>query len=139
MKKVLLIICLLLSACSTKPQYYLDLYYAKTCPVCRSFINYVIPELEKEYGKQMKITYYDIDEEESMDAYAKTCSLLEDYYYDENSGSIPFIVLDGYFARVGYEIGDQDEMIQMIKDAIEGKMIQDKNDVYLFQKGKTFH
>lgn len=140
MKKLMLILCFLLTACSPQPQYYLYLYYAKTCPVCQSFINHVIPELEEEYGNQMKIIYYDIDEEASIESYAKTCSLLKNYYVDDNSGSVPFIVLDGYFARVGYEIGDQDEMIQMIHDAIAGKPLSgNREDIYYFQEGKTFH
>jgi len=139
MKKLLLILCLLLTACTPKPQYYLYVYYAKTCPICKSFINNVIPELEEEYENQMEITLYDIDEEASMDAYARTCSLLEDYYYDSDSGSIPFIVLDGYIAKVGYDIGQKEEIIEMIHNAIEGKEIsQDLNNVYYFQEGKTF-
>lgn len=140
MKKLLLVLCFFFSACTPQPQYYLYLYYAKTCPVCQSFMNHVIPELEKEYGNKMKIIYYDIDEEASIDAYAKTCSLLKDYYVDDQSGSVPFIVLDGYFAKVGYEIGEQDEMIQLIHSAINGKqMPSNREDIYVFQEGQTFH
>lgn len=125
---------------SSQSQYYLYLYYAKSCPICKSFIDTVIPQLEKEYDSQMKIICYDIDDEKSIEAYAKTCSLLQDYYVDDNSGSVPFIVLDGYFAKVGYEIGDQEEMIQLIHDMIEGKKISsDIEDIYYFQEGKTFH
>lgn len=140
MKKVLLVLIIFLSACSHKPQYYLYLYYSKTCPVCHSFIENVIPALEVEYGNEMKIEQYDIDEESSLEAYAKTCSLLEDYYVDENSGSVPFIVLDGYFAKVGYDLQQEDLIIQTIKDAIEGKELSNElNDIYRFKEGKTFH
>lgn len=140
MKKIILVFLMLLTACSPKPQYYLYIYHSKTCPVCQSFIHHVVPELEEEYGNQMKITYYDIDEEASIEAYAKTCSLLKEYYVDDDSGSVPFIVLDGYFAKVGYEIGDQEEIIQLIHDAIGGKEISSEiEDIYYFQEGKTFH
>ena len=140
MKKVLLGLLLLVSGCTQRPQYYLYLYYAKTCPVCKSFINNVIPTLEAEYGNQMLITQYDIDEEESLDHYAKTCSLLKEYYATEGSGSVPFIVLDGYFAQVGYEIGSDEEMIENIHNAIAGKEInKDQKEIYEFQEGKTFH
>lgn len=139
LSKIICVLCLFIG-CTTRPQYYLYVYYAKTCPVCKSFINNVVPELEKKYGKTMKITYYDIDEETSIDAYAKTCSLLENYYLDDNSGSVPFIVLDGYFAKIGYEIGQQNEIIQAIDDAISHKTISSQlNDVYYFKKEKTFH
>lgn len=142
MKKLLLICCLLLVSCSpkTQSQYYLYIYYAKTCPVCRSLINNVVPLLEEKYDDSMNITMYDIDEEESMDAYAKTCSLLDGYVYTENSGSIPFLVLDGYFAKVGYDIGSHDQMLQAIEDAINGKDVsQELKEVYYFKDGLTFH
>ncbi|MEG0592270.1 MAG: hypothetical protein RR512_03095 [Coprobacillus sp.] len=140
MKKVLLIFMLLLSGCSSKPQYYLYLYYAKTCPVCHSFIENVIPVLEDEYGNQMKIVKYDIDEESSLDAYARTCSLLEDYYVNESSGNVPFIVLDGYFAKVGYDLENEDMITQAIHDAIAGKELSnDLKNIYKFKEGKTFH
>ena len=58
-------------------------------------IQVVIPELEEEYGSQMDIIQLDIDEESSIESYAKTCHLLEDYVVNDNSGSVPFIVLDG--------------------------------------------
>lgn len=140
MKKLLLVILMVLSGCQHSPQYYLYVYYAKTCPVCRSFIRTVVPQLEEEYGEQMKIIELDIDDEESLDAYAKTCSLLENYYADENSGSVPFIVLDGYFAKVGYDIGSDQLMIEAIHDAIDGKKISSElNNIYYFEDGKTFH
>ena len=82
----------------------------------------------------------DIDEEASLDAYAKTCSLLENYYFDGDSGSVPFIVLDGYFAKVGYDIGESQLMIDAIKSAIAGKDLPSNiTDIYYFQTGKTFH
>lgn len=140
MKKVLLVLMLLLSGCNNQPQYYLYLYYAKTCPVCHSFIENVIPILEDAYGNEMKIIKYDIDEDESLKAYAKTCSLLEDYYVDDDSGSVPFIVLDGYFAKVGYDIEYKDMIVQAIHDAIDGKELsKELTNIYKFKEGKTFH
>ena len=103
MKKLLLVFFIFLSGCQRHPQYYLYVYYAKTCPHCRSFIQVVIPELEAAYGNRMDIIQMDIDEESSLEAYAKTCHLLEDYVVNDQSGSVPFIVLDGYFALVGYQ------------------------------------
>ncbi|MCI9094120.1 MAG: hypothetical protein HFF36_10125 [Coprobacillus sp.] len=140
MKKILLILLFFIGACSPKPQYYLYVYYAKTCPVCKSFMNHVIPRLEEMYESQMEIIYYDIDEEKAIEAYAKTCSLLQNYYVDDDSGSVPFIVLDGYFAKIGYEIGNQEEMIKLIDNMITGKEIPENiDDIYYFKEGKTFH
>ena len=103
-------------------------------------MNHVIPRLEEMYESQMEIIYYDIDEEKAIEAYAKTCSLLQNYYVDDDSGSVPFIVLDGYFAKIGYEIGDQEEMIKLIDNMITGKEIPENiEDIYYFKEGKTFH
>ena len=139
MKKILtaFLLCFLIG-CS-HPRYTLYIYYAKTCPICQSLIDNVIPELEKEYGNQMEIVYFDIDEESSIDAYARTCSLLKDYRINDQSGDVPFIVLDGYFAKIGYQIDQKDTMIQVIKDHINGKNISVQLDnYYVFQDGKSF-
>ena len=126
LKILLCMIFVLLTACSSKPEYYLYVYYAKTCPICKSFQENVIPVLEDKYGKSMEIIQYDIDEESSIDAYAKTCSLLEDYYVDENSGNVPFIVLDGYFAKVGYTSGDETYSVDDIQKAVAGEALGDE-------------
>lgn len=137
--KKLIVLCLLLFGCQ-KPQYYLYVYYARTCPVCHSFINDVIPLLQKEYGNQMVITQLDIDEKSSRDDYQKTILLLEDYSVNDHTGSVPFIVLDGYFAKAGYKASQKDIIIEVIKKAIEGQQIlSELNDIYQFKDGQYFH
>ena len=140
MKKllILLITCLSLCGCQNH-QYTLYFFYASTCPVCKSFRNHVIPDLKETYHSKMKIVEYDIDEETSMDQYASICSHLKHYHYSDTSGNVPFIVLDGYFARVGYEIGEEETMENMIQDAIDGKNlteIEDYEDIefYIFEE-----
>lgn len=140
MKKIGLVILLLLSGCTVSPQYYLYVYYAQTCPHCQSFIKVVIPQLEDIYQDQMEIITMDIDQEESLDAYAKTCSLLEDYHVNDDSGSVPFIVLDGYFALVGYQMGQDEDMIALIDDAVHRRQLSiDDKEIYFFKEGQTFH
>ena len=136
--KILLVFVLLLQGCSHKVEYYLDFYYASSCPVCKSFINHVIPALEEKYPT-MEITLYNIDDESSIENYVKTCTLLKDYYVTDGSGSVPFIVLDGYFAQVGYEIGDQEIILEIIENAIEENIIETNEDRYQFIEGKTIH
>ena len=140
MKKLLIVLLILISGCHSSPDYYLYVYYAKTCPICRSFMTQVIPELEEEYGNRMKVIEKDIDEESNIDDYAKTCSLLVDYYADDHAGSVPFIVLDGYFAKFGYDIGTDQEIIDVIHQAIaQEEITTELKDIYYFQEGKTFH
>ena len=75
----------------------------------------------------------------SLDAMQNMLSLLENYYFDGDSGSVPFIVLDGYFAKVGYDIGESQLMIDAIKSAIAGKTFpSDITDIYYFQTGRHF-
>ena len=130
---IIISLIIVLSGCQKTYKYHLDVYYASSCPVCKSLMNTVLPELENIYGDEMLITTYNIDEESSIDRYAKTCSYLENYYVDDSSGSIPFVVLDGYFAFVGYEIGNQDLVIAMIKDAINGFEIKTGKGIYTFK------
>ena len=140
MKKLLLVFFIFLSGCQRHPQYYLYVYYAKTCPHCRSFTQVVIPELEAEYGNQMDIIQMDIDEESSLEAYAKTCHLLVDYVVNDQSGSVPFIVLDGYFALVGYQMGEDQMFLTMVQQALAGEELSVGNhEVYFFKEGQTFH
>lgn len=133
---ILLFLCV---ACQ-KEKYHLDIYYAKTCPVCRSLMNTVIDEVKDKYEDEIKVTYHDIDEEASRDCYAKTCSLLEDYYLTEDSGEIPFLVFDGYFAKVGYNIVERDEILKLIDDVVQGQDISTElSDFYYFKEGQTLY
>ncbi len=140
MKKLCLAFLMFLTACHARPHYYLYVFYAKTCPVCQSFIQVVIPQLQDEYKESMNVTLLDIDIEENRDRYAKICSLLDSYYVNDQSGSVPFIVLDGYFAKVGYEIGEDQEIIKFIHQMIHQQDISIQlKDVYYFKKGKSLN
>ncbi|MCD8028501.1 MAG: hypothetical protein LUF02_07555 [Erysipelotrichaceae bacterium] len=142
MKKLLLVFILLLSGCTTttNADYYLYVYYASTCPICSSFINTVVPQIEEIYGDSMEVTLMDIDEDESVEAYAKTCTLLQDYELDDSSGSVPFIVLDGYFAKIGYEVGQAKLILDAIDNAINNdELPTELGDVYYFKEGRTYH
>lgn len=141
MKKLLLVFILLLSGCSTaKVDYYLYVYYASTCPICSSFIDTVVPQIEELYGDSMAVTLMDIDDDASVEAYAKTCTLLEGYELDDSSGSVPFIVLDGYFAKIGYEVGQAKLILDAIDCAINNEELSSElSEVYYFKEGKTYH
>ncbi len=91
-------------------------------------------------GDVLSIDLFNIDEEASIEAYAKVCSLLEDYIFREDDGDVPFIVLDGYFGKIGYEAGESLEIISQIQNAILNNEIPDKEDqLYHFQQGKTYY
>ncbi len=142
MKKLLLVFILLLSGCTptTKVDYYLYVYYVSTCPICSSFIDTVVPQIEEIYGDSMAVSLMDIDDDEAVEAYAKTCTLLEDYELDDSSGSVPFIVLDGYFAKIGYEVGQAKLILDAIDNAINNEELPTElSEVYYFKEDKTYH
>ena len=72
-------------------------------------------------------------------SFRRRICLLENYQYHETSGNVPFFVLDGYFAKEGYEIGQQDDVLQAIRDSLAGRKISVKlTNIYYFQEGKTY-
>ncbi len=140
MKKILLVLCLLLCSCTSKPKYSLYVYYADGCRVCDSLMKLVVNDLKDEYGKDMEIIKMNIDKEESIEAYAKTCTMLENYELNEQSGEVPFLVLDGYFALSGFDILQSELVKDAISDAISGKELPEElENVYYFKEGKTYN
>ncbi len=139
MKKLLLVLCLLLSSCAHHPQYYLYIYYAKGCRVCHSLKELVIDDIKEYYDKDIEIIEMDIDNEKSIEAYAKTCTLLEGYELNDDSGEVPFLVLDGYFAKVGFDLYEADLLKEAIIESIEGNGISNElNEIYYFKENMTY-
>ena len=139
MKKFILVLSLLISGCVFSEQYHLDFFYVSTCPKCQLFKEDVIPNLEDNYGRSLKVTLHDIDKESSLDLYAKTISLLKDYTVDDNTGSVPFIVLDGCFVKVGYDNDEKEMFLENFDRAINDEEIILTIDYYLFEEGKSLY
>lgn len=138
MKKLLLIFALMISGCVMIPKYHLDLFYVPTCSKCTLFIKDVIPYLEDKY-ENLEVTLHNIDQEESLDLYAKTISLLKDYKVDDDTGSVPLIVLDGYFVKFGYSYDEKELFLENFDKAIQGEEIVLSLDYYLFEEGKKLY
>ena len=139
MKKILLILSLTLCSCTHNPKYYLYIYYAPACRVCHSLIQLVVNDIEEYYQDDIEVIMMDIDQEDNIEAYAKTCSLLEGYELNDSSGDVPFLVLDGYFAKVGFDILEADDLKKAITDSIEGKEISKEiKGIYYFKDNKTY-
>lgn len=138
MKKMILVILLLTSGCISSRIYHLDFFYITSCPRCMLFKEDMIPYLEDKYHNLM-ITLHDIDDQGSLDFYVKTMNLLKDYKADKNSGSIPVIVLDGCFVKIGYSQEEKDLLLINIDKAMNNETITLSADYYLFQDGKTLY
>lgn len=129
----------LLKEANQLTKYHLDFFYASSCPRCELFKEDVIPELEKKYNQQLVITLHNIDDEETIDLYAKTISCLEGYKVDDHTGSVPFIVFDGAFVKVGYNQENKDILLKNIDNAMNDKEIEVLADYYLFKENKTLY
>lgn len=138
LSKIFIISCLLLSGCVFSYSHHLDFFYASTCPRCKLFKEDVIPYLKKEYHS-LKITLHDIDEEESIDLYVKTLSLLDGYKVNDDTGEVPFIVFDGNFVKFGYNDDEKELLLENIDRAMNDEKIQLSTDYYLFSENKTLY
>lgn len=154
MKKILLIITMavVLMGCSsgktTKNNnvakteytgtYTLEYYYLETCPNCKNFSTNVIPLIEKEFGDHIKIVKYDLDDYSTKEYY--DIALEQIVGFDQEVyGYGPFMVLDGYFAKLGLDVGDEEEFIQDLKRAITGEELGSEltDKRFLFKETKV--
>lgn len=97
----------------------LSFFYIETCSECRAFKKNVIPLLEKTFGDQLTINQYDLDDSNTLEVYDQVIDSLE-YFDEELYGKGPFVVLDGYFALIGYD-GYDDDLILDIERAVNGE------------------
>jgi hypothetical protein len=118
--------------------YQLSFFYIETCPRCQAFEKEALPLIEEEFGNNMEITKYDIDDFASKEPYDTIVAQLVDFGNDDEYGSVPLVVLDGYFAKLGYADNDGEELVNDFIRAVKGKPLGDtlSNDRYLFKDGK---
>ena len=92
-------------------------FYTQTCPVCKSFKKNAIPYLEETFGDAMTIEKYDLDEDATAPIYDQVIDSLVDF--DESQyGYGPFYAVKGYFAKLGYTEGDEEELAKDISKAV---------------------
>lgn len=128
MKKIFIILLsvFILCGCTSTQQIELDkpvtlsFFYIKDCSQCQAFKKEVIPLLEKTFGNQMTIHQYDLDEEATEEIYDQVIDSLADFD-EEFYGNGPFIVLEGYFAILGYSAGDEKYLLQDIEKVVKGE------------------
>lgn len=123
MKVLLLLMCFSLVACSstkTQDKIKIDVFVLSTCSNCQAFEKIAVPALEKEFGSQLELTLYDIDEPENITKYHEVVKNLENYD-DTYIDRVPFIVVDGYFALLAYNTGEEKTLIDDIHHALKGE------------------
>ena len=65
-----------------------------------------MPRIEETFGKHLQITKYDLDDIKTKKPYDAVIEQLIGFNKEEDYGYGPFIVLDGYFAKLGITSGD---------------------------------
>ena len=98
----------------------LSFFYIESCSQCQAFKKQAIPKLEETFQERLIIHQYDLDDEKTQPIYDQVIDSLVDFD-EEYYGNGPFIVVEGYFALLGYNAGDEDALIQDIQQATQGK------------------
>ena len=109
----------------------LSFYYIQSCSECKLFKTKVIPLLEQTFNEQITINQYNLDDEGTESIYDSTIDQLEEFDY-EYYGMGPFIVVEGYFGKLGYTEGDEDYLIDDIINAVEGNELSDELGAFRF-------
>ena len=116
----------------------LTLFYIDTCADCKIFKKKVIPLLQETYGDRITIHQYNMDDEGIEDIYDPIIDSLEDF--DEDMyGLGPFIVIEGYFAKLGYVEGDEPYLIEDIELALKGEELGDELGAFRYIYKDEYH
>lgn len=118
MKKLLLLLVLLLTAC-VRPidSPTLHVFYSKTCSECQLMEEKFIPLI-----KDVSIELHDIDDIKSVDlykTYLKTLKNIDESLYD--MPITPFIYMEKGFGAIGYNEVMNDIYIDLIEETLEKK------------------
>lgn len=130
MKKLFIIVLtLLLCACSNKEKepvrhlqkdVQLSFFYIDTCSECKEFKEKAIPYLKEQFANQIQINLYNLDDVGVEDVYDPIIDKLE-YFDEEYYGMGPFIVVEDYFALLGYTTGDELYLADDIEKAVSNE------------------
>lgn len=127
-------------------------FYNQTCPHCKQVKEQLIPQIENKYKDKVTITAYDIDKKESVSLYDNYIGL-----YDKDQDEwlvegvlegvdqelacyerlVPLVVIDEYYAFLGYSSEMLDAYMQDIHLALQGRKLATgdiANDRWLFKK-----
>ncbi len=109
----------------------ISFYYIESCSECQAFKKIGIPYIENTFKDQIVINQYDLDDLSNEERYDKTLDALNEFDYDYY-GLAPFIVVDNYFGVLGYTTGDEEFLVNDIKNAVEGKELSMELDMLRF-------
>lgn len=117
--------------------YRLLYFYIDTCPRCKDFQDHILPKIEEEFGNHLEIIAYDLDDINTKVPYDEVVNQLINFNMEDDYGYAPFIVLDGYFAKLGINSNDGEEFLDDLIRAVNGKPLGKalSEDRFLFEDG----
>jgi|AKZA01.1.fsa_nt_gi hypothetical protein len=143
---VCLLLCIVLVGCAQKESrnneytdtYRLLYFYIDTCPRCKDFQEQILPMIEDEFGEHLEIITYDLDDFSTKEPYDAIVNQLIGFDLEEDYGYAPFIVLDGYFAKLGIFSNDGEAFVDDLIRAVNGKPLGNalSENRFLFRDGK---
>ena len=101
--------------------YQITYFYVEDCANCQYFKDNVLPAIEEEFGKHMKIVSYDMDTQDNFEEMKKVYDehIAQIIDFDQNDyGYGPMVFLEGYIAILGAANEDNyvNHLIQAIKN-----------------------
>ncbi len=132
------LLCLLLPFCFVSckakdniPNFSIDFFYKDSCEYCNAFKEKAIPYFESRFQDKITINYYNIEDEDSKEYYSTIIDRL-DNFDDEWYENVPFIVLDPYFALLGYGDGEEKLIADDFVNALNNKPLSKKLELYRY-------
>lgn len=120
----LLLICLITGCSENKANINIEIFTLETCGSCQAFKQNAVPILKEEFNNQINITYYDLDLKQDNEYYQEITSKLIDF--DEvYAFKTPLIVVNEEFALLGYNKGEENELILDIQRMLKGEELGD--------------
>lgn len=124
-KLICLLLIVVLTGCtSTQPKIFVEVFTLETCGGCQAFKQYAVPALEDEFKSEINIKYYDLDFKQDNEYYQDTISKLIDFN-DVYAFKTPLIVVNQEFALLGYNRGEETELILDIQRMLKKEPLGD--------------
>lgn len=120
----------------SKEPFTVQVYYSKTCPICKQLRQDYIGRLKEEFNEQITVEEYDIDDEGIVDQYDSYMGLyneetqeweiegkLQDVEqeYAAYNRYIPFVVVGDMYAFIGYTESLREAYVQDVHLALQNR------------------
>lgn len=120
----------------SKEPFTVQVYYSKTCPICKQLRQDYIGRLKEEFNEQITVEEYDIDDEGIVDQYDSYMGLYNEetqeweiegklqeveQEYAAYNRYIPFVVVGDMYAFIGYTESLREAYVQDVHLALRNR------------------